>query len=76
MQQFRYCIRYHLWVLFRTVDPYSFLADPNSAAFLNGDPDPALQNCGVTVSFVKKNTVHYYLMKSLLRLIPITHHQH
>ena len=40
----------------RAVDPRSFFADPDLAVFLNADqeldavPDPALQNCSMTLT--------------------------
>ena len=40
----------------RAVDPHSFFADPDLAVFLNADqeldavPDPALQNCSMTLT--------------------------
>ena len=37
----------------KAVDPHSFFADPDPAIFLNADPDPAWQNCEVTLN-VKK----------------------
>ena len=36
------------------MDPHSFLVAPNLAVFPNVDPDPALQNCGVTFKRCKK----------------------
>ena len=35
------------------------LQDPDPAVLLDADPDPALQNCGVTLSLAKK---YGYLM--------------
>ena len=43
------------------MDLQLFFADPDPVVFLNADPDAALQNCDVTLNFVKK-----YLIKSLL----------
>ena len=50
---------WNIVLMARAVDPHSFFADPDPAVCLIADPRPALQNCGVTLKFVKE-----YLMKS------------
>ena len=50
------------YIGFRVEDLHSLFADLDPPVFLNADPDPVVQNCSVTLNFVKKN----YLMKSLL----------
>ena len=61
--------RYLVQIGTRAVDPHSFSADPYLAVLFNADPNPALQNLGMTLNFVKK---FYEKLRILLRLTTIS----
>ena len=52
------------------MEPHSFVVDP--AVIRNADPDPALQNCGVTFKLYKKLP---YSMKSTYVVVDSDHYR-